>query len=790
MEPEVIRSRPEAQIKAVLQTKNRICNDPQSIYLEERERWRRPSQQDFGLFVKDLQKKFSHPEEIEEESCTVGIEADRIHSAARLQKLSCLVTEQQKVYDNIIHVVKMADKDAQQGCHHRHPTAPLRPRADPVSPSSCSRGPRRQQSSIPRPSSAGAIGAKPSDARQVSAETVAQSFEYQQACVERFQDGRKAVFDRKLKKHNDLDARLDAAELRFAKQSRDKLLQQKIKICATQQKHIDHQKQFRELQRSQEKELKLLQAKCHPTAKKLARPGSSPANLRGSQTTLAGEKEILQEPVYQNMQQSHAIFSGALTKFQQYVAANEVRMDKLWANVAPGEVRRTCSKEVDENNSSRKLKPVVHEIAEGSRMLRSSSVFATELDADTIPELPPAPSPEPLTTAARYETKLAQCRAHEQMLEVQRLAKRSKDEANLAAHRDRGKSEVEQRGFAAELMVQAWEDKSDEAVHRRLQQETADDGKFFRKQELRAKTQAELQQRRQKEIEYYATLNAELHDNVISTGRRLTEENVQNSKSKQERKASKASAKHSRKLDAFEKRRASRPHEKELQAVLARKAAYEKQFQNHVAAETGSKLAQSPAPLSKLKKSASIIENLQARRPQSCTAPRSPPTLISQPEMNCTSSAFTLSATASDGLFSGSPVAMSVADVGDSATEPDKLSAVGRQRGGPVIDTSLEEAAIQKSADQMRRVSLAMDNPPSRRDSTFGQMYSRTKSRSAGNLAPSSPSMKRAPQKAVADPDNLMGSDASSGDDEELLQDIQARSSKWLSEARPCTSKI
>lgn len=863
--PEVIRSRPEAQIKAVLQTKARILNEQQSAFLDEIIQKREKQggkRHSLPLVLKQQKLKDAeeYAEDAEDDSSTVGIEDERTESATRLQKLSGVVLEQQKVYEKVMEMVKFSDVDESPG-HSK----------DPASPRSSSRGLRGQRSSLARPATAGAIYQTSSETRDVNALIVAERLGYQQACQERFQDGHRLLAKKNIQKHVDLHARLEAAERHHAKQLEETLIKQKKKIIHTQEKHTQQQRMLRELQRSDEKQFTLIQAKCHPMPKKLGRPASSPANLKGVAEAPASETKMPEPAIYQETLQSHARYAATLAKYQQYVADNERCMEKNWRNVAPGRVRRSRSKDrfsVSAQGSKEPmvdapgLKTSVNHLTAASRILGADSLKApvglhltaddkvAAADNDTTPE---APAEVPLSPSVRYERRLERCRTLQLELEAQRLAKRAVDEARLADMQERGKNEVEKKAAVAETMVLAWESKSNEATAKRQQQKMSAGEEFSRKHEQRAEARVEFQQQRQQNSEERAALYAQSLESVLNTKRQRFENNERDGRSKHEEKAAKASARTSGKLELFGNRSACGKHAQEVQAVLARKDSYDKEFRNQVAAEIKGKLVRSTSALRKARKPTVADEALLARRPQSSTGPRSPTSaaikeLTLPPELVPTSGIFALSASPTDISPPSSPssaskcATASLAAVAtpmachslkatDNAVEflaaadnPESPKRgrkailvvkhggpqvvvdvdVGRRKAVLVRDTSMAAEEFPPTAGDSTRYPTSADRKLHRQASAHrgsiesvseksasSDMYIRARARSSGAEGIGRSSKKLSVTKATAtrtsiqgqveEPD--LGSDCESGD-EELLQDMQLRSSRWLSEAR------
>lgn len=543
----MLKSRPDAQINAVLELKTQVLNDQQAAYLENilLQRQKRASQ---PAYVPKIQ---CSEEEVQDESCTVGIEEERQESATRLQQLSGVVSGQHKVYRRIENMVKVAELDEEQVPHSSPATDCLSPCNDPASPSCSSWA-----------------------TREVNALILAKQFETLQARNERIQDGQRGLLQKKLKKHEDLHARLEAEESRQAKRTEDRHLEQKEKMYHTQQKHIDQQRMLRELQRRQEKQQKLLQAKCNTTAKKLARPASSPAKLRGSSMYPGSEKEGVDEPIYQEMRQSHAKFNGTLVKFQQYVADNERRKEaqRLRSKEHEGKGRcRTPSKETTKafvtqlsptstisradtlsqaspistmsradtcRTPSKETTAFLTQASPNSMMSRADTAEVT-LCADSTAWMSKSftdASADRALSPARYESRLARCKTHELELEAQRYAKRAHDEMKLAAHQERGRNEVEKKAEVAGSMVQVWESKSNEAASRRQNQKIADGKDFARKHEMQENMHADFKQEKQQDSENRAALAAQSQENVLDASRRLMERKEHDRRSRQQEK--------------------------------------------------------------------------------------------------------------------------------------------------------------------------------------------------------------------------------------------------------------
>jgi len=193
----------------------------------------------------------------------------------------------------------------------------------------------------------------------------------------------------------------------------------------------------------------------------------------------------------------------------------------------------------------------------------------------------------------------------EDELEIGRQQKKERDAAKLKAHQNRRKSEVAKKASIAGGHVQAWASKSATAASKRQTLSIVNSDEVHQAQRERASIHAEFKEQQQKDLEDRTAQREDSRKSVKLEANRILQQTEQERRDRQAEQAASAHRSCARKMEGILKKASQGAHEQECQAVLHRKTVAIEDFKSQASAHVEGKNVRSSMVLQKVKLSPS-----------------------------------------------------------------------------------------------------------------------------------------------------------------------------------------
>jgi len=751
--------RPYEEVEAVIQYSNtKKLSDDEKFFIEEMASASRKTQDFMQELIESsplsslaLDKvKTLSPDE-NKDAASARTVCDEAFSPGRMARIRALVSEQALVHHRIMTTVREQERE--------HPSDSY---MSPPSPSASSRGPsaRYQQATAPK------IGSqqKPEtlETREVNARIVAEKLQKKQARADLFKRRRQECLAEQEKDREAVCTALEAADRLYEKHVQERSQRHAEKIYQQQQKHSDQKKMLHEIQRDQEREWKLLQEKNY--AHQMRRPASSPALLRKKKAPVVEQ----QEQVYTDMMQSHLLYSGTIANWQELEADNERRNEAMWQKRLPGgkQVKRVASK------SSIVAKQLRAQSPDASPTSPTFHV-RTPSEVSTVTNAYDASEDKCMETTpwGMWGARMERVRDHQRSLDLAHQEKRVRDLEKLEAIRSRGKDQTQKRARKAEAGMVNWERKAKAAAQKRSTSSKSNQVEYFAKQESRSLVRAES-----------LAAKTELRDQIVSAADNHREATLQNSKdlrtevahSRQsllELKDSRARANREIQVEGYSSPSA-KAHAEEARIKIETKQAYEDEFRKKAEADILEKQSRSPikgkkneSPVEALRRITQMSKNKRSPRQverELTMSEQQPPAVILMP---------------SPGLA----LALPITNRKKGASSTDDTEGGDNTRSSVGDDV---EQLVPKEGDG----SLSRPRSSNSRTSKTSWSNSRTAPKFQASQATQVVAASTGATKRLKDIIPCDDGSSSADEDEDFLQELRTRSSKWLEEAKTKSS--
>lgn len=713
----------------------------------------------------------------------------------RLEKMRAIVSKQEVIHDIVMDKVRQGEREhpyVSEDVWIASVSSPASPRSAAASQGG------RHSSSPPRSPSEGYAWSLASEAttREANARIVADKIQQQHVRNQRFRKGQRRCSEQELQKNEAINASLVAMDRRFVARRAEQLQEQCQKIFRVQKRRGEQQKMLKEIQRSEERQWKLWQAKYKKEAN---RPSSSPVKKPVTPTAPAPAPE--EENIYRETLESHEKNCDTISKWQQYVEENEQRTEAHWRKMLPGEGSAGRTRAESKEERCRSKQKAVGQCAMANRLARADSSWSVDDGAaETLrfalgAEVDIQGEAENEATS-KYKRRLARCRDHQEDLFQRGQEKLSKDRQRLEAIRAKGKSKTAERAAKAESMSSAIARKTHEATTKRQMQDVSRGADYYKKQEDWAAARAEYENDRHEELEERYAHAADNRQLAMTKAQFLSEALTENRRQKLEEKDVDASENVAKKLAGYDYRSSGDRHAIECRMKLEKKRGYDEEFRKQAENAIHDKSKRLEHALGKVKKPPSTMEALQRRSSQklersasaggqrsalnSSDLAASRPSSPAKPECGAFGFGFTGSL-----LEAQEGIEAQLFELASPTNQRSRVSIadLGRPRSS---STSQPSPAAEMSSKLSRTGSAA----GTRR--TLGHLSEA----SGGDKHPFDIVARRVSQQTnghggiaggAKDP---FAEDSDSGGEDGFMQDLQSRSSKWLDEAKKKTAEI
>lgn len=282
------------------------------------------------------------------------------------------------------------------------------------------------------------------------------------------------------------------------------------KTFIAQQKRNEQQKMMKELQRDQDHQFEVLQLKHHPAAVSTQKhPGHHAPTEMAPPKTPAGEPARMlrtcSEPIYDQMCQSHQLYSTTLTKWRDFEADNERRTEAYWRKMGQEHPRRrdaTMVKEQRGLNVFRQAAKTITTIRSFVKRARDSVCYADgELpgagllfdEGDSYDAIDTTHMSEPsldLTMSGRarsstdggvrgpYEERRETVKAFQRSQERKATEKALQDKTKLEQKRANAKQVQDEKTARVREGIKVWEQKNEATQQKRDELAVKDSGHF------------------------------------------------------------------------------------------------------------------------------------------------------------------------------------------------------------------------------------------------------------------------------------------------------------------------
>lgn len=323
-----------------------------------------------------------------------------------------------------------------------------------------------------------------SQERQANARYVADEFAKRQVRMDVFQKSRMGCIANEKYNHEKLVSTHKAAEARTAQRIRQNIAEQNEKTFLAQQRRGEQQKMLKEIQRDQERQCDLLQAKHRPRPLPPLSRARAPKSLNASSSAGAiGEINISNEQIYKDLLQSHGKYNQEFERWEKRAQENERRTEAhrkkmLLTSKSKPEGKTTFKKAVKDIASMRQfVKRTTLTSNDGMEGLLGQSFEDIKYDAedavqdsDVVAEADNSGTPtdtQPQSTASRWRTKMQAVKLFHRSLDDQARQKLDRDVERLEQKRQASQQATAERSKNAAIMMNAWEEKTEIAGKRR-----------------------------------------------------------------------------------------------------------------------------------------------------------------------------------------------------------------------------------------------------------------------------------------------------------------------------------
>lgn len=343
---------------------------------------------------------------------------------------------------------------------------------------------------------------------------------------ERFQRRRRQIMQEGEIRNEAMKQKHDIAEKRTRLRKRELFDKQAEKSLARQQKRMEQNKIVHELQKQQDHEM---QQAIHKLAKKLEQKHStSAAKSEGSSAqplvlkaealkrkNAKHQHGVLEEPVYKQMTESHTLYDSTLGKWHSFVAENEKRSEAYWEKMLRDPDAKKRRERCSSKMSVGSFKKAVQDIASVRRFMSRASKSSVETPERSLEpgsewnfEDLSSPGTSQVFTSTQlsglspdaYAARLARVKSHQQELERKAMEKAERDKQFLEKKRQKYKEEQEQKLNRCKSYNLAWLERNDDSMRRREQMNTSNEGEMLCKLDDRRKQQEASQAQRDEEL--------------------------------------------------------------------------------------------------------------------------------------------------------------------------------------------------------------------------------------------------------------------------------------------------
>lgn len=361
---------------------------------------------------------------------------------------------------------------------------------------------------------------------------------------------------------DEMHAKNQAADERLARWQYDSAQARQQKTFIAQQKRNEQQKMLKEIQRDQEHQLDVLQAKHHaswaasspprpPTGPRTARappppsgaprPGSSPHMDRSVSDS------VLHEQIYKDMCKSRALYNSEFERWEKRAQENERRTEAHWRKMLQGEHRHR-SKDDDKPKGQKLFKRAVKEVKTLKTFVKKNPLDSSDFghmeplpgdvgffdDGTSDPmevTFPPIASTSPGSTygstcsspigkpspkSELRKERMQRVQSFHQTLEENNMVKKARDEIKVDEAVQRHKSFTRERAAEASSINETWDQRCKTATQKRARASNFCDELLSQKQEDWSSKWQEEQARLQEEREKAAESKKAMHNELIS----------------------------------------------------------------------------------------------------------------------------------------------------------------------------------------------------------------------------------------------------------------------------------
>jgi len=357
-----------------------------------------------------------------------------------------------------------------------------------------------------------------------------------------------------------LIAKHEAQDRQVARRQQQIFERQVQRTIILQQRRNEQQKILKELQRDQDHRFEVLQLKHHPAA--VSRKSHNASHI-ASQSKLpspppgepAKMHRTTSEPIYNEIVQSHKIYTNTLAKWRDFESDNERRTEAYWRKMLHGEVRRK-----DAKPEARKAAAVFQQAAKTITTIRGfvkkvattadvpdpGSGIDDELEAVDTVEISEEPSFSFEKISGRassssdlgnsrslYEARRNTVKAYHQELEQRAQEKFEKDQNKLEEKRRLGKEAQNKKAATAGDAVKAWEKRNSVTAEKRKELSMRNDGEFAAKMSAAEQRMTERQDTLEQSLRNMTSTRTQMQAKNKASAMSTLEDKVNTFKTKQ-----------------------------------------------------------------------------------------------------------------------------------------------------------------------------------------------------------------------------------------------------------------
>eukprot|EP00931_Biecheleriopsis_adriatica_P087004 TRINITY_DN61530_c0_g1_i1.p1 TRINITY_DN61530_c0_g1~~TRINITY_DN61530_c0_g1_i1.p1 ORF type:complete len:715 (+),score=157.29 TRINITY_DN61530_c0_g1_i1:107-2146(+) len=657
---------------------------------------------------------------------------EREESLARTQKAKDLVEAQEQVLTNIMNKMVESEEECQPSVSvgSGHNRSRFRSNAS--------------MSSLDRMETGGSSAST----FEMQAWTVADQIVARQEKSEAFNRRRKETLGEAAKQTEKRKAEMEAAEARFAERQKEIAEDNRRRAFASQQRRSEQQKTRKENLRELDRICDDYYKEQSPRGRKSSpSPGSSPRQNHRSHPQQ--KASVADEDIYKHTVQSHGLYNETVERWRQQVSENDRRAEDFRRKVL--KAVRSGSRQKEENVSGSKK-------SKGAR--RISGMHPASSDGrDTSPEVALTRTARSVPSSLGSSRVLSPTaglwpqrrqKAMEWAMEVDRLEdeKLRRDEALLQAGRSRIARINQDTMDRAFEQARQWQIRNDTATARRKKNEVTSDAEMRQKMEDFARRRAELEQRHFEERAEAGDAKRHLVQSAQAAAQLLLDGKERAMDEKVKERDDLLAERYAIKLEAYIKKvESGGPYYEKAERAKLQKKKLEETFRKKAMKEVEKKTSRQIGVMGEIQKRASSPSSRAAMLSEMAKQPKA---------------AAVTAAAALERQWSNPP----------SRSAP---PTAGSHLGSADPELTITPADLGEDLTQARVIAEAVADAPA------------LEKRGPHNVVRRSPAQKpdsASDKAAVRRPSILSLSDDDGGAEDQLLQDLEKRSSSWMKEMR------